>query len=108
LGQIQIQIAYIRVWGALFRAAGWEGEGRRSEGLTWRTLLAGEGSDEDLATGPTKTWRRAALLAQPSSRGKKVTSPQERWEERWGAPNGRREGENRRRHRYNYKINQPN
>jgi len=51
LGQIQIQIAYIRVWGALFRAAGWEGEGRRSEGLTWRTLLAGEGSDEDLATG---------------------------------------------------------
>jgi len=101
------------LWGALFRAAGWEGEGRRRKGLTWWMLLAGDGLDEDLATEPTKTCRGAALLAQPSSRGNKATSPQERGRrerererERWGA--AEREGRGEREKGHRYKIKQPN
>jgi hypothetical protein len=46
LGQIRTQIAYTRVWGALFRTAGTEGEGR--DGHTLWKLVAGEGPDEHL------------------------------------------------------------
>jgi hypothetical protein len=69
LGQIRIHIAYIRLRGAQFRIAeGREGRGEEGKG---RGVPGGCSSPEK---GPTKNWRRAPPLAQPSPPGWKYVT----------------------------------